>query len=51
MPLIVLDPRTGLRVALTVPNKSPSGKRARRWVLRELDRLADQQSQPAGRSS
>ncbi len=51
MPLIVLDPRTGLRVALTVPNRPPSEQRARRWILRELDRLADQQRQSAARSS
>jgi hypothetical protein len=43
MPLTVLDPRTGMRVTLTVPGKPSSEQRARSWVLRELDRLADQQ--------
>jgi hypothetical protein len=51
MPLTVLDPRTGVRVALTFPSKPPSEQRARRWLLRELDRLADQQRQPVKRSS
>ena len=50
MPLIILDPRTGVRVALTASIKQASEQRARRWVLRELDRLADQQIQPAKRS-
>jgi hypothetical protein len=51
MPLTVLDPRTGMRVALTFPGKPSSEQRARRWVLRELDRLADQQKPTATRSS
>ena len=51
MPLTILDSRTGLRFAPTVPGKPASEQRARRWVLRELDRLADQQRQPTNRSS
>ena len=38
MTLTVFDPCTGNRVTITVPDKPPSQQRARRWVLRELDR-------------
>jgi hypothetical protein len=42
MTLTVLDPLTGKRVTITVPpSRSPERERARRWVLRELDQLAD----------
>jgi hypothetical protein len=41
MTLHILDPRTGKRVTITVPQQSER-ERARRQVLRELDRLADQ---------
>jgi hypothetical protein len=51
MPLTALDPRTGMRIALAASSKPASEQRARRWVLRELDRLADQQRQPTNRSS
>ena len=46
MPLTVLDPRTGMRVTLSVGAKQSSQRRARNWVLRELDRLAYVQPQP-----
>jgi hypothetical protein len=51
MPLTVIDPRTGMRVTPAVSSKPESEQRARRWVLRELDRLADQQKQPSNHSS
>jgi hypothetical protein len=51
MPLTVFDPRTGMRIAPAVSSKSESEQRARRWILRELDRLAEQQRQPPGRTS
>ena len=38
MTLTVLDPCTGARVTITVPDRRESDQRARRWVLRELDR-------------
>jgi hypothetical protein len=42
MTLTVLDPCTGNRVTITVPDRPESHRRpdARRWVLRELDRSA-----------
>ena len=42
MTLTVLDPCTGNRVTITVPERPESDRRAiaRRWVLRELDRSA-----------
>jgi len=40
MTLTVLDPCTGTRVTITVPDRPPSRQRARQWVLRELDRSA-----------
>ena len=42
MTLTVLDPCTGNRVTITVPDRPASDRRAnaRRWVLRELDRSA-----------
>ena len=42
MTLTVLDPSTGSRVTITVPERPESDRRAiaRRWVLRELDRSA-----------
>jgi hypothetical protein len=49
MPLTVLDPRTGMRVTLSVGAKQSSQRRARNWVLRELDRLAYVQPQPVKR--
>jgi hypothetical protein len=39
MTLTVLDPCTGKRVAVEVPVKRQP-HRARRWMLRELDRIA-----------
>jgi hypothetical protein len=42
MTLTVLDPRTGNHVTITVPDRPQSRRRARRWVLRELDRLDEQ---------
>jgi hypothetical protein len=49
MPLTGLDPRTGARVQVTLSRKQPCDLRARRWVIRELDRLADQQRPAAKR--
>jgi hypothetical protein len=46
MPLTVLDPCTGNRATIGVPARSQS-RRIRRWVLRELDRVADQRSEAA----
>jgi hypothetical protein len=51
MPLTVIGPRTGMRVTPAVSSKPESEQRARRWVLRELDRLADRRKQPSNRSS
>ena len=48
MTLTVLDPYTGNRVTIGVPARSHS-RRIRRWVLRELDRVADQRSEPGTR--
>lgn len=44
MTLTVLDPCTGNRATIEVPARSQS-RRIRRWVLRELDRVADQRSE------
>ena len=49
MPLTVLDPRTGMRVTLPISAKQTSERRARSWVLRELDRMALEQRQPVKR--
>ena len=38
MTLTILDPCTGKRVTLTMPAKHRP-EQARRWVLRELDRI------------
>jgi hypothetical protein len=46
MTLTVLDPCTGNRFTIEVPSR-PQSRRIRRWVLRELDRVADQRSKPA----
>jgi hypothetical protein len=46
MTLTVLDPCTGNRVTIEVPAR-PQARRIRRWVLRELDRMADQRSEAA----
>jgi hypothetical protein len=45
MPFIILDPRTGMRVAIT-DSKSKAEQKARRWVLRELDRLGTGPKEP-----
>ena len=45
MPLTVLDRRTATQALITVSGKRRSELRARSWVLRELDRMADQQTQ------
>ena len=42
MTLTIFDPRTGVHVTVTVPPTSRSAQRARRWVLRNLDRAEDQ---------
>jgi hypothetical protein len=42
MPLRILDPRTGTRVTFPVVTRQTGEQRARRWVVRELDRLAEQ---------
>jgi hypothetical protein len=39
MTLTILDPCTGTRVNIEVPAKPRPARRAKRWVLRELDRL------------
>ncbi len=44
MNVIVLDPRTGSHVVLTVPRKPLSEQQARRQVLRKLDQLEAQKS-------
>jgi hypothetical protein len=49
MPLIVLNPRTGTRVTLPTTYRPSTERRAKNWVLRELDRLADQHCQPTKR--
>jgi hypothetical protein len=49
MTLHILDPRTGKRVTITVPLESERG-RARRQVLRALDRLADPRTATGPRS-
>ncbi len=49
MTLTVLDLRSGNRATIGVPSR-PQSRRIRRWVLRELDRVADQRSEPAKRS-
>jgi hypothetical protein len=41
----VLDPRTGHRVVVTLPKRQRLTARARRWLLQELDRTA-QESDP-----
>jgi hypothetical protein len=46
MTLTVLDPCTGNRSTIEVPSR-PQVRRIRRWVLRELDRVADQRAEPA----
>ena len=46
MTLTVLDPCTGNRTIIEVRAR-PQARRIRRWVLRELDRVADQRSDPA----
>jgi hypothetical protein len=51
MPLTVLDPRTGMRVTLTVTTKLTSERRARNWVVRELDRMACEPKGPVKRST
>ncbi|HEX2135669.1 MAG TPA: hypothetical protein VHG30_07130 [Microvirga sp.] len=42
MTLTIFDPRTGTRVTVKVPTTSRSEQRARRWVLRRLDRLNEE---------
>jgi hypothetical protein len=49
MTLTILDPRTGHRITIPVPRTSRSGQRARRWVLRRLERLQDQRETAAER--
>ena len=44
MTVTILDPRTGARVTVTVPSTSRSEQRARRWVLRRLDRPEDRRN-------
>ena len=51
MPLTVIGPRMGMRATLAVSSRPAREQRARRWVLRELDRLADQQKQRSNHSS
>ena len=41
MTLTILDPCTGNRVTMGVPEKAHP-QRTRRWVLRELDRVTGQ---------
>jgi hypothetical protein len=47
MALTVLDPCTGNRI-IEVPAR-PQSRRIRRWVLCEMDRMADQRSEPGKR--
>jgi hypothetical protein len=46
MTLTILDPCTGNRVTIEVPAKAQP-HRTRRWVLRELDRVAGQMPKAA----
>ena len=39
MTLTILDPCSGSRVSVEVPQKRQPERRIRRWVLRELDRV------------
>jgi len=48
MTLTVLDPCTGNRTFIEVQAR-PQSRRIRRWVLREMDRMADQRSEPGKR--
>ncbi len=41
MTLTILDPRTGTLVTFSVPEERHE-PRARRWLLREIDRVGDQ---------
>jgi hypothetical protein len=49
MPLSVLDPRTGTRVVILSAHETAVGRRARNWVLRELDRIADEREEASGK--
>lgn len=42
----LLDPRLMARVPLSSGNRRRAEQRARRWVLRELDRLDEQRMRP-----
>ena len=44
MTVTIFDPRTGTRVTVTVPSTSRSEQRARRWILRRLDRPEDRRN-------
>jgi len=44
MTLTVVDPCTGNRSTIEAPSR-PQSRRIRRWLLRELDRVADQRSE------
>jgi hypothetical protein len=44
MTLTIFDPRTGSRIAITVPEKREAKQRARLRIIRELDRCQPQQS-------
>jgi hypothetical protein len=46
MASIILDPRTGARVALT-EIRTRAEQKARQWVLRELDRAVTGPERPA----
>jgi hypothetical protein len=48
MPLTVLDPRTGTRVVILSTSETTGQRRARSWLLRELDRLADERGRASG---
>jgi hypothetical protein len=46
MTRMVLDTRAAARVPVSPANKRRAEQRARRWVLRELDRLDEQRREP-----
>jgi hypothetical protein len=45
MTVTILDPRTGSRVAISVPDTGAAKQQARLRIIRELDRWKPRQSQ------
>jgi hypothetical protein len=46
MTRMVLDSRAAARIPVSLANRRRAEQRARRWVLRELDRLDEQRREP-----